>query len=77
MAAVTFGVAAPERPRNLDPTSRQTPLLLTNLFGLTEPISGLLTSGRVRKREVGKAMRDGCNVPERVQEEFLDLEDGN
>jgi hypothetical protein len=32
---------------------------------------------RVHKREVEKAMRDGCNVPERVQEEFLDHEDGN
>ncbi len=45
MVAATFGVAAPERPRNLDPTFQTTPLLLTNLFGLTEPISGLLTSG--------------------------------
>ncbi len=32
---------------------------------------------RVRKREVEKAMRDGCNVPERVLEEFVDLKDGN
>jgi hypothetical protein len=28
-------------------------------------------------REVEKAMRDGCNVPERVLEEFVDLKDGN
>jgi len=26
---------------------------------------------RVRKREVEKAMRDGCNVPEMVLEEFV------
>jgi hypothetical protein len=32
---------------------------------------------RVHKREVEKAMRDGCNVPERVVEEFVDLKDGN
>ena len=39
--------------------------------------SALRLFKRVHKREVEKAMRDGCNVPERVQEEFLDLEDGN
>jgi hypothetical protein len=32
---------------------------------------------RVHKREVEKAMRDGCNVPERVMEEFRDLTDSN
>jgi hypothetical protein len=32
---------------------------------------------RAHKREIEKAMRDGCNVPERVLEEFLDLKDGN
>jgi len=32
---------------------------------------------RVHRSEIEKAMRDGCNVPERVQEEFLDPEDGN
>jgi len=32
---------------------------------------------RVRREEVEKAMRDGCNVPERVLEEFVDLKDGN
>jgi hypothetical protein len=32
---------------------------------------------RVHKREVEKAMRDGCNVPERVLEEFRDLTDSN
>jgi hypothetical protein len=39
--------------------------------------SALRLFKRVHKREVEKAMRDGCNVPERVLEEFLDLEDGN
>jgi len=33
--------------------------------------------GSPRRSEVEKAMRDGCNVPERVLEEFLDLKDGN
>jgi len=32
---------------------------------------------RVHRSEVEKAKRDGCNVPERVLEEFLDHEDGN
>ena len=32
---------------------------------------------RVRKREVEKAKREGCNVPEKVLEEFPDLKDGN
>jgi hypothetical protein len=32
---------------------------------------------RVRKTEVEKAKGEGCNVPERVLEEFPDLEDGN
>jgi hypothetical protein len=32
---------------------------------------------RVHRSEVEKAMRDGCNVPERVLEEFVDLKDGN
>ena len=32
---------------------------------------------RVRKREVEKAKGEGCNVPEKVLEEFLDLKDGN
>jgi hypothetical protein len=32
---------------------------------------------RVHKREVEKAMRDGCNVPDRVLEEFRDLTDSN
>jgi len=39
--------------------------------------SGLRLFKRVHKREVEKAMRDGCNVPERVLEEFPDLEDGD
>jgi hypothetical protein len=39
--------------------------------------SALRLFKRVRKREVEKAMRDGRNVPERVLEEFPDLEDGN
>jgi hypothetical protein len=32
---------------------------------------------RVHKREVEKAMRDGCNVPKRVLEEFPDLTDSH
>ena len=32
---------------------------------------------RVRKREVEKAKREGCDVPEKVLEEFPDLKDGN
>jgi len=32
---------------------------------------------RVHRSEVEKAKRDGCNVPERVLEEFLDLKDSN
>jgi hypothetical protein len=32
---------------------------------------------RVHKREVEKAMRDGCNVSERVLEDFRDLQDTN
>jgi len=32
---------------------------------------------RVHRSEVEKAMRDECNVPERVMEEFVDLKDGN
>ena len=32
---------------------------------------------RVDKREVEKAMRDGCNVPKRVLEEFPDLTDSH
>jgi hypothetical protein len=32
---------------------------------------------RVHKKEVEKAKRDGCNVPEKVLEEFPDLTDNN
>ena len=32
---------------------------------------------RVHRSEIEKAVRDGCNVPERVLEEFPDLKDGN
>jgi hypothetical protein len=39
--------------------------------------SALRLFKRVRKREVEKAKREGCNVPEKVLEEFLDLKDGN
>ena len=39
--------------------------------------SALRLFKRVHKREVEKAKRDGCNVPERVLEEFPDLKDGN
>jgi len=57
----------------------------TSLYGNIE--TGCLTTAlnesalrlfkRVHMREVEKAMRDGCNVPERVLEEFVDLKDGN
>jgi hypothetical protein len=39
--------------------------------------SALRLFKRVRKREVEKAKGDGCNVPEKVLEEFPDLKDGN
>ena len=39
--------------------------------------SALRLFKRVRKKEVEKAKGEGCNVPERVLEEFPDLEDGN
>ena len=39
--------------------------------------SALRLFKRVHREEVEKAMRDGCNVPERVLEEFVDLKDGN
>jgi hypothetical protein len=39
--------------------------------------SALRLFKRVHKGEVEKAMGAGCDVPERVLEEFLDLEDGN
>jgi hypothetical protein len=32
---------------------------------------------RVHRGEVEKAKRDGCNVPEKVLEEFLALKDSN
>jgi hypothetical protein len=34
-------------------------------------------TGVLSRGEVEKAKRDGCNVPERVLEEFPDLKDGN
>jgi hypothetical protein len=39
--------------------------------------SALRLFKRVHKREVEKVMRDGCNVPEKVLEQFPDLKDGN
>jgi hypothetical protein len=55
-------------------------ILLAREFAAPQATGGAgqgVMTGVLSRGEVEKAKRDGCNVPERVLEEFLDLKDGN
>jgi hypothetical protein len=55
-------------------------ILLAREFAAPQATGGAsqgVMTGVLSRGEVEKAMGDGCNVPERVLEEFPDLKDGN